>query len=189
MQTDLGFSFQVKWRTGNKWPKRWFSFNVKKGMLRILMSFLTGAEVYRFQDAGQIYLLFLSASKAQSYGSSKPLTITVHFPHSCAKRERAFQRRKLFTAKSLSSLDLFKCVILSTQAHKRKCHVLNYERKTFEFHSPQLKKILIMLLRHLGDLYPAFGILCKHGCPILAALHIAVIKLCFHFRVMKTEVN
>lgn len=42
------FLFEVKWRTGNKWPKCWFSFNVKKGMLRILMSFLTGAEVYRF---------------------------------------------------------------------------------------------------------------------------------------------
>lgn len=50
-------------------------------------------------------------------------------------------------------------------------------------------KILIILLRHLGSLYPAFKLLCKCSCPILAILLTAVIKLYFHFRIMKTEVN
>lgn len=50
-------------------------------------------------------------------------------------------------------------------------------------------KILIILLRHLGSLYPAFKLSCKCSCPILAILLTVVIKLYFHFRIMKTEVN
>lgn len=81
-------------------------------------------------------------------------------------------------------LHLLICIIMSTQSHKTVSWVkLQVEKKSKSLISLQVKKILF--LRHLGSHHPAFKMLRKCSCPTLAVLLIAVIKLCFHFRIMK----